>query len=182
IPPAAGSVTALSTSSTDSGPSLSSASLIALTVQSYPPLPAGVPAWSGGAAAAPGPAHDRRGTNHRDGGAGRGDRRILPGEAASRDGDPASPVLKQDTEGRRVVELRPPARLPQGPAVHHPRINDKVQVGDRRGGNAGPVQPLRGAERQPGVQLDPAQPGKFLNLLLFQPSVAADRELTADHA
>src|SRR5215813_9162098 len=74
------------------------------------------------AAAAADLADDRRGADHRDGGPGRGDRRLLAWDAAR--GRPVhGPGLHQGTQDGRVVVGRAPARLAQRPAVDDPRVD-----------------------------------------------------------
>src|SRR5262249_34133748 len=73
-------------------------------------------------------------------------------------------------------------RVTQRPAVDHPRVDDEVQVDHRHRGEAGPVQALYGAEGQAGRQLQAAQPGDLLDVLLLQPAVAADREAAGELA
>jgi hypothetical protein len=85
--------------------------------------------------------------------------------------------LEQGAQGLLVVVLGPPARVPERGAVDHPGIDDEAQVGRGRRRDADPVQALGGAERDPGRELDPAQPAELLDRVLVQPAVAADREL-----
>ena len=92
-------------------------------------------------------------------------------------GVPAVALVKQDAQGRLVVEARPPARAAQRGAVHHPWVHHVSQVDRGRRGHAHPVQPLRGPERQPGGQLDALQPADPLDLVLLEPAVAAHREV-----
>ena len=75
----------------------------------------------------------------------------------------------------------PAGRAERG-AVHHPRVHHVPHVHRRRRGHPDPVQPLRGAEGQPGGQLDALQPADPLHLVLLQPAVAAHREVGGDTA
>src|SRR5215470_4582297 len=176
IAPAPGSLTAARTSSTDSGSSRISASLITFTPATVPGSELrGFPASYDQAllcaslAAARG-ADDRGGADHGHGGAGCRDGRFLPGQTAAGRAM-AGPGLHQRLEHRGVVVRGAPARLAQRLAVDHPRVNQVLQIVHRGGGDAHPVQPLRGAERQPRGQFDPAQPADPLHLFLLQPPV-----------
>src|SRR5271170_5020458 len=100
MPPAAGSETALSTSSTDSGVSRSSASR---TMSTMSIMPKGRER-SGTAAAPPDLAHDRRGPDDGDRGARRGDRRVLLVQPAARHRVVPTALLEQDLQRGLVVE------------------------------------------------------------------------------
>src|SRR5262245_47317780 len=146
MPPAPGSVTAARTSSTDSGVSRNSASLTTFTEQRYPDRaaaedrhgtgtppphtrPSARPVEVLAAPATPGSAHDRGGADHRDGGPGGGNGRLLARDAA-RGRAVHRPSLPQSPQASRVVVGRAPARLAQRPAVHDPRVDQILQVID----------------------------------------------------
>src|SRR5580704_2684633 len=178
MPPAAGSATAARTSSTDSSDSRMAIRRTTLTNQGYLAAPSGV------TMAATGPADDGGGPDHGDRrpGGGRGDRGLLTRDPAAGQGVPALALIEQDTQHLLIAEPGAPARLAERGAVHHPGVHHVPQVYGGRRRHPDPVQPLRGAERQPGRQLDALQPAELLDLVLLEPAVAAHREVTFDRA
>src|SRR4029077_645977 len=172
MPPAAGSATAARTSSTDSSDSRTAIRRTTLTRQGYlvaTVTPAGPPDDSGGA-------------DHGHRGPGRGDRGLLARDPAAGQCVPALPLVEQDLQRLGVADPRTPAGRAERGTVHHPRVHHVPQVYGRRRGHPDPVQPLRGAERQPGGQLAALQPADLLPLVLLQPAVAAHREVAGDPA
>jgi len=131
---------------------------------------------------AAGAADDGGGADRRDRRTGGGDRDLLARDPPAGQGVPALALIEQHTQDLGVAEHGAPARLAQHGAVHHPGVHHVAQVHGRRRGHPDPVQPLCGAEGEPGRQLDALQPADPLDLVLLEPAVAADREVPRDPA
>src|SRR6185312_2962127 len=183
VPPAAGSATIASSSSTDNGEvRICVWMLLTSSIIPYPAPDAGRAALRrgtrsrsdrpSGAALLPGPAHQGGRADQGDGGAGRAERGggVLLAEPAGERGVVAGHLVQQGLEGLDVRVLRYEAGLLQPLGGHRPRVHDVLQVGGRRRRQVQPVQPLGGAQRQAGRQLHPPQSGAGLHLLLAQPA------------